>query len=67
MKCTHCQKDYSDETITVHFDGTYNYQEMIDFVNKSYPNFKGEVLEISQPEQTQYGYNCGTVLIKLKI
>jgi hypothetical protein len=64
MDCIHCQKDYIDDTIVVQYEGVYNYDEMMGYVNRCYGNVKGEVIEHEEPSEWQGYKNMGSVLIR---
>ena len=64
MECLHCQKDYIDDTIIVQYEGVYNYNEMMEYVNRCYGNVKGEVIEHEEPSEWQGYKNMGSVLIR---
>jgi len=64
MECLHCQKDYIDDTIIVLYEGVYNYNEMMEYVNRCYGNVKGEVIEHEEPSEWQGYKNMGSVLIR---
>jgi hypothetical protein len=64
MECLHCQKDYIDDTIIVQYEGVYNYDEMMEYVNRCYDNVKGEVIEHEKPSEWQGYKNMGSVLIR---
>jgi hypothetical protein len=64
MECLHCQKDYIDDTITVQYEGVYNYDEMMEYVNRCYSNVKGEVIEHQKQSEWQGYENIGSVLIR---
>lgn len=64
MDCIHCQKDYIDDTIIVQYEGVYNYDEMMEFVNRCYGDVKGEVIEYEEPSEWQDYKNMGSVLIR---
>jgi hypothetical protein len=64
MDCIHCQKDYIDDTIVVQYEGIYNYDEMMQFVNRCYGDVKGEVIEHEEPSEWRGYKNMGSVLIR---
>lgn len=64
MDCLHCQKDYIDDTIVVQYEGVYNYDEMMEYVNRCYGNVKGEVIEHEEPSEWRGYKNMGSVLIQ---
>jgi hypothetical protein len=64
MECLHCQKDYIDDTIIVQYEGVYNYDEMMKYVNRCYENVRGEVIEHEKPSEWQGYKNMGSVLIR---
>ena len=64
MECFYCQKDYIDDTVIVQYEGVYNYDEMMEYVNRCYGNVKGEVIEHEEPSEWQGYKNMGSVLIR---
>jgi hypothetical protein len=64
MDCLHCQKDYFDDTVTVQYEGVYNYDEMMEYVNKCYGGIKGEVISHTEPSEWQGYKNMGGVLLR---
>jgi hypothetical protein len=64
MECIHCQKDYSDDTVIVQYEGVYDYDEMMGFVNKCYGNVNGEMISHEPPNEFQGYKNMGMVVIR---
>jgi hypothetical protein len=64
MDFLHCQKDYFDDTITVQYEGVYNYDEMMEYVNRCYSDVKGEVISHTEPSEWQGYKNMGGVLLR---
>ena len=64
MDFLHCQKDYFDDTITVQYEGVYNYDEMMEYVNRCYSDVKGEVISHTEPSKWQGYKNMGGVLLR---
>jgi hypothetical protein len=64
MDCLHCQKDYFDDTVTVQYEGIYNYDEMMEYVNRCYGDVKGEVISHTEPSEWQGYKNMGGVMLR---
>jgi hypothetical protein len=64
MDCLHCQKDYFDDTVTVQYEGIYNYDEMMEYVNRCYGDVKGEVISHTEPSEWQGYKNMGAVMLR---
>ena len=64
MDLIHCQKDYIDGTITVHYEGEYNKEKTIEYVKKSYGDVVGEIIEIQEPTESKGFKNVGVVLLR---
>jgi hypothetical protein len=64
MDCLHCQKDYFDGTVTVQYEGVYNYDEMMEYVSRCYGDIKGEVISHTEPSEWQGYKNMGGVLLR---
>ena len=64
MNLLHCQKDYTDNTITVFYEGKYNKEMVIEYVKQNYSDINGEILEICPPTEYNGLKNDGMVLLK---
>ena len=64
MELIHCQKDYIDDTITVHYEGEYNKDKTIEYVKTCYGNIAGEIIEVQEPTEFRGLKNNGVVLLR---
>lgn len=52
FKPMHCQLDYLSDSVTVQFEGKFDYNKALEYLKSSYPSFKGtEVVDISHPTE----------------
>jgi hypothetical protein len=64
MRCIHCQKDYFNNTVTVQYEGLFNYEEMMLYVKASYKDVVGVMIDHERPSDFNGLKNVGTVVIK---
>lgn len=58
----HCQLDYLTDSVTVQFEGKFDYNKAMEYLKTNYPDFKGnEVIEISHPSEFRGMKNTGYV------
>lgn len=61
----HCQIDYSSNTMTLLYDGSYNHAKAVAHVLKSYPDWTSfEIFDHSEPSEHKGFSNDGCVIYK---
>lgn len=65
MTPIHCQKDYSNGSITLQYSGIFDYPKAIEFIKQSYSDVKGIVIiEHTVPSFSHNYENYGVVTFK---
>lgn len=65
MNCFYSTKCYKQNVILVQFNGKYNKEELIEYVDKNYPHVSYEIINIINPENLPENVEYGWVTLKI--